>query len=84
MLAKNRPPYNVEIDLGSYPDLHTLRADGFDAEGEEVASDELLINTGGYRFDVNLVEPRKGKRYARSLRARADVEVPEGRSARAG
>ncbi|MCP3961645.1 MAG: VWA domain-containing protein [bacterium] len=80
MLTKNRPPYNVEIDLGSYPDLHTLRADGFDAEGAEVASDELLINTGGYRFDVNLVEPRKGKRYAQSLRARAEVEVPEGRS----
>ena len=80
MLAKNRPPYNVEIDLGSYPDLHTLRADGFDADGVEVASDELLINTGGYRFDVNLVEPRKGKRYANSLRARAEVELPEGRT----
>ncbi len=80
VLAKNRPPYSVEIDLGSYPDLHTLRADGLDANGEEVASDELLINSGGYRFDVNLVEPRKGKRYARSLRARAEVELPEGRS----
>ncbi len=80
VLTKNRPPYNVEIDLGSYPDLHTLRVVGFDAEKTEVATDELLINSGGYRFDINLVEPRKGKRYASSLRARAEVEVPEGRS----
>lgn len=80
VLAKNRPPYSVEMDLGSYPDLHTLRAEGFDENGEEVASDELLINGGGYRFDINLIEPRRGKRYAKSLRARAEVTVPEGRS----
>ena len=80
VLTKNRPPYNVEIDLGSFPDLHTLRVVGFDSEGREVATDELLINSGGYRFDVNLVEPRKGKLYANSLRARVEVEVPDGRS----
>ncbi len=80
VLTKNRPPYNVEIDLGSYPDIHTLRVVGFDAGDREVVTDELLVNSGGYRFDVNLVEPRKGKRYARSMRARAEVEVPEGRS----
>ncbi len=80
VLAKNRPPFNVEMDLGSFPDLHTLRAEGFNLEGEEVASDELLINSGGYRFDINLVEPRKGKRYSNSLRTRAEVQVPEGRS----
>ncbi len=80
VLTKNRPPYNVEIDLGSFPDLHTLRAVGFDAEDREIVTDEMLVNSGGYRFDVNLVEPRKGKHYASSLRARAEVEVPEGRS----
>ncbi len=80
VLRKNRPPYNVEIDLGSYPDLHTLRVVGFDSADQEVATDELLINSGGYRFDINLVEPRKGKSYTNSLRARAEVEVPEGRS----
>ncbi len=80
ILTKNRPPWNVEIDLGEYPDLHTLRAEGLDAAGREVAADEILINAGGYRFIVKLVEPRRGKRYERSVRARAEVEVPEGRS----
>jgi len=80
VLTKNRPPFNVEIDLGEFPDFHSLRVEGLDAEGREVASDELLINAGGHRFVVKLVEPRSGKRYERSIRARAEVEVPEGRS----
>jgi VWFA-related protein len=79
VLTKNRPPYSVEIDLGSFPDLHTLRVEALDAAGEEVAADEILINSGGYRFALKLVEPRRGKRYPRSLRARAEIEVPEGR-----
>ncbi len=80
VLAKNRPPFSVEMDLGSYPDIHTLRAEAYNEAGVEVAADELLINSGGYRFDINLVEPRKGKRYANSLRARAEVELPAGRT----
>ncbi len=80
ILTKNRPPYNVEIDLGEFPDLHTVRVEGLDAAGSEVATDELLVNGGGYRFIVRLVEPRKGRRYERSIRARAEVELPEGRS----
>ncbi|MEM1204960.1 MAG: VWA domain-containing protein [Acidobacteriota bacterium] len=80
VLTKNRPPYNVSLDLGAYPDLHTLRAEALDAEGEEVASDELLINSGGYRFVAKLREPRAGKTYTNSLRAQVDVEVPDGRS----
>ncbi|MEM7585041.1 MAG: VWA domain-containing protein [Acidobacteriota bacterium] len=80
VLAKNRPPFSVEIDLGSFPDLHTLRAEAWNEAGEEVAADELLINSGGYRFDINLIEPRKGKRYANSLQARAEVTLPEGRT----
>jgi VWFA-related protein len=80
VLTKNRPPYNVELDLGSYPDLHTIRVEALDSVGQEVASDEVLINGGGYRFAVNLVEPFKGKRYGNSVRARAEVEVPQGRT----
>lgn len=80
VLTKNRPPYSVQIDLGSFPDLHTLRVEALDVGGNEVASDELLINSGGYRFAINLVEPTKGKTYTKSLRARAEIEVPEGRS----
>lgn len=80
ILTKNRPPFQVSIDLGPYPDLRTLRAEALDPEGTVVAEDELLINTGGYRFVAKLREPRAGKRYEKSLQARVEVEVPDGRS----
>lgn len=80
VLTKNRPPYSVQIDLGPYPDLHTLRVEGLDREGNLLAEDDQLVNSGGYRFIVNLREPRPGKTYQKSLRARAEIEVPEGRS----
>jgi Ca-activated chloride channel family protein len=70
----------VEIDLGEFPDLHSLRVEGLDAEEREVANDEHLINAGGHRFVAKLVEPRKGRTYGKSVRARVEVEVPDGRS----
>ncbi len=78
ILTKNKPPYSVELDLGAMPGTHLLRATGFDAAGEEAAGDEILLNPGGQRFRVRLLEPRSGKTYSRSLRASADVHVPDG------
>lgn len=79
VVTKNRPPWNVGVDLGPHPDLHILRAEGLDADGNEVAADEILINGGGSRFAIKLIEPRRGKHYENSLRVRLAVEVPEGR-----
>jgi Ca-activated chloride channel family protein len=80
VMTKNRPPFNVELDLGPAPEPHTLRVVAFDPEGRDVARDEEMLNAGGNRFAVRLVEPRRGTRYERSLRAHAEVEVPQGRS----
>ncbi|MEL7060704.1 MAG: GWxTD domain-containing protein, partial [Acidobacteriota bacterium] len=80
VMTKNRPPFHVEIDLGDFPDLHELRVEGLDAVGEIVADDEIWINGGGYRFLVDLREPRPGARYEQSLQVRVDVEVPDGRT----
>ena len=77
ILRKNRPPYSVELDLGEVPSTRTLSALAFDAAGAEVASDEELLNASPHRFAVRLVEPRRGKKYAQSLRAEAQVETPE-------
>lgn len=80
ILTRNRPPFNVEVDLGAFPSVHTLRAEALDASGAEIASDQLILNSGGYRFVAKLREPRPGKRYTKSLQARVEVEVPGGRS----
>lgn len=78
VLTKTKPPYSVELDLGSFPRPRTLVATARDKSGAELASDELVINAATHRFKVNLLEPRKGQRYKESLLAKADVEVPEG------
>ncbi len=80
VLRKGRPPFSVELDLGQIPSTRMLRATAFDAAGEELANDEMLINASSHRFSIRLVEPRRGKHYERSLRAESLVEVPEGSS----
>jgi VWFA-related protein len=79
VLTRNRPPYNVEIDLGEFPRRRVLSAEALDADGRVVAEDEIALNAGGNRFKVRLVSPERGRRYERSLRAEAEVEVPDGR-----
>ncbi|MEA2600739.1 MAG: hypothetical protein QOF89_1731 [Acidobacteriota bacterium] len=78
LLAKGRPPYSVELNLGTQPRIHTLRAEALDAAGRKLAEDQIELNVGPHRFAVRLVEPQPGKTYKSSLRAQAQVEVPEG------
>src|SRR5215472_132509 len=78
LLTKRKPPFSVELDLGSLPRPHHLTATAYDAAGQQVASDDLLVNSAGQRFRVHLVEPQRGRKYARSMMVRADTEVPDG------
>jgi Ca-activated chloride channel family protein len=78
VMRKRKPPWSVELDLGRVPTPHELRATAFDATGGELARDELTINAGSHLFRVRLTEPRRDKSYADSVRATADVAVPEG------
>jgi Ca-activated chloride channel family protein len=80
ILTKKRPPYSVELDLGHLPRTRKLSVTAFDNRGAQLASDELLVNAAGHRFKVRLTEPRRGQKYASSLLAQADVDVPDGDS----
>jgi len=78
VLTKRKPPFSVELDLGSLPRPRTLSVTAFDVSGNLLASDETLINAVVNRFKVKLVEPRRGKKYESSLLANVDVEIPDG------
>jgi Ca-activated chloride channel family protein len=78
VLAKAKPPYSVELNLGDQPRIHRLKALAVDGAGLKLAEDEIELNVGPHRFAVRLVEPESGKTYRSSLRAQAQVEVPEG------
>ncbi len=79
ILTKTRPPYSVELNLGTLPATRRLRVIGFE-EDREVASDEIRLNQGGQRFRVHITEPRPDRTYEESVLARVQVEVPEGKT----
>ncbi|MEP7010905.1 MAG: VWA domain-containing protein [Acidobacteriota bacterium] len=78
LLTKTKPPYSVELDLGTLPRSRQLIATAFDASGKELASDSVALNSAGQRFRVHLTEPVRGKHYVKSLTASAEVQVPDG------
>jgi Ca-activated chloride channel family protein len=78
VLTKRKPPFSVELDLGSLPRPRHLEVTAFDVAGNPVASDETLINAVVNRFKVKLLEPRRGQKYESSLLADAQVDVPDG------
>lgn len=79
ILTKRQPPFSVELDLGRMPRMRTLTAIAYDAAGKELVRDQMVLNASSHRFDIELIEPRRGEHYERSLRAEARVEVPEGK-----
>jgi len=78
VMSKSRPPFSVELDLGEAPRSHQVVAVAVDEAGEELARDSITLNAGPHRFAVRLTEPQPGRAYATSLRASAEVDVPEG------
>jgi Ca-activated chloride channel family protein len=78
ILTKARPPYSVELNIGDQPRLHTVTAVALGSSGQKLAEDEILLNSGPHRFSVRLVEPQAGRSYKASLRAQAQVDLPEG------
>lgn len=78
LLARTKPPYDLQIDLGTAPRPQRLVAEGLSDSGEVLARDELLVNAGAQPLRVKLLEPRSGKTYRQSVRAAVDIDAPAG------
>lgn len=76
--TRTRPPYAVTLDLGDVPRLQKIAVEGLGAEGQVLARDEMVLNAGAQRFAVRLLDPQPGRAYKNSLRARVQVEPPQG------
>jgi VWFA-related protein len=79
VLARARPPYVAQLDLGQTPRPHRLTVEGLSHGGAVLASDELVVNGGAQRLAVKLLEPRPGRIYRRSVRPLVRVDAPEDR-----
>jgi VWFA-related protein len=79
-LARTSAPFSAEVRLARFPTEQVVRAEGYDAEGKLVASDEVIVNQPRGALGVWITDPPKGVRVQPGkLNVKADVSVPDGR-----
>jgi Ca-activated chloride channel family protein len=76
-LIRTRPPYTADLRLASVPVEQVVTATGFDAEGEEVDEDRVILNKARALFRVDIVSPLDGVGGKEPLAVRAEVSVPD-------
>ncbi len=54
ILTKNRPPFDIDLDIGPLPRLTAVMVVGYDEAGNEIARDGYTLNVGRERFYVRL------------------------------
>lgn len=79
ILTKNKPPYEVSLDLGPLPRLATVLAVAFEAGGRELDRAEVALNVGRERFFVRLQPLGDADRRSGAIRASVAVNVPSDR-----
>ena len=76
ILTKNRPPFDVDLDLGPVPRLATVTAVAYGGGGKELDRRQLDVNVGRERFMVRLQPISEADRDASRVRAQVAVNVP--------
>ncbi len=77
--SRHTGPYTVELRLNRLPTEQVVRADGYDAQGQLVASDRLVLNQPHGGLAVSIQEPARGARPVGKVKAVAEVTVPSER-----
>ena len=78
-MTRNSRPFTAELRLGQFPVEQYIRAEGYDATGELVDSDEVVINQPRGAFRVRIIEPARGASASGRILSTAEVTVPEER-----
>ena len=76
ILTKNRPPFDIDLDLGPLPRLTTVTVIGYDSSGEEIARDGYTLNVGRERFFVHLVPVSPSEGDGGQVRVAAELNIP--------
>jgi VWFA-related protein len=77
--TRTSPPWTAELRLAQFPTEQVIKAEGYDAQGQVVAKDEVVLNQPRGTFRVRILAPERGQRVSGATRARAEVTVPEER-----
>lgn len=79
-LTRSTAPYSAEVRLSRFPTEQVVRAEGYDAQGQLVAADEVVVNQPRGALGVWITEPAKGAQVKGDrARVRAEVMIPDGR-----
>ncbi|MEA2237101.1 MAG: hypothetical protein QOC81_1825 [Thermoanaerobaculia bacterium] len=79
VMSKRQPPYALDLDFGSVPQVHRIRVLGMNAAGEQIAGDDAVVNSGNDPFRVRIVAPRVALKLHGPTRVEMTVRVPEGK-----
>jgi VWFA-related protein len=83
ILARRRPPYTAELRLATYPTEQVVRVEGYDAEDNLIASDEVVLNQPRGELQVRILQPEQGRTFAAGpAEVQAEVVVPEEKKVR--
>lgn len=74
--ARNTAPYTVELRLKRLPAEQLVKAEGFDAHGRLIASDDLVLNQPHGGLAVAIQQPARGARPVGKTEAVVEVTVP--------
>lgn len=78
--SRTSPPWSAELRLTQYPTEQLVEAEGYGADGQLVARDEVVLNQPRGGFQVRFVEPRRSTgRVEGEVTTRVEVVVPDGR-----
>jgi Ca-activated chloride channel homolog len=79
VMSKRQPPYALDLDLGSVPQVHRVRVLALNDKGEMIAGDDAIVNSGNDPFRVRIVSPRIARKLHGPTRVELAVNVPEGK-----
>jgi Ca-activated chloride channel family protein len=77
--VKRQPPFTLDLDFGSVPQVRRVRAVALDEKGEVLTGDDIVLNTGNDPFRVRIISPRVANNLHGKTRVEVDVKVPEDR-----
>ncbi|MEE2777739.1 MAG: VWA domain-containing protein [Acidobacteriota bacterium] len=76
-MTRSRRPFEAELRLAKYPTEQIVSVEGYDADGDLIASDEVILNQQRGQLEVKILDPKAGGFVTGSVLARASVVVPE-------
>lgn len=76
VLTKNRPPFDIDLDLGPLPRLTSVMVIGYDAQDNEIARDGYTLNVGRERFHVHLKPVSAAEGGGGKTTVEAELNIP--------